>query len=163
MKILAVEDSRLLRVGIERSLTKEGHKVIGVADGRKALLIARTELPAVILLDMMLPGMDGTSVLRQLKQDASTAHIPVIVLSGLSQMNEAKLREAGATAYIEKSSLDLDKLADRLLAIVANPPGISGEHVGARAQQPQAITARKTNQGLTKAGSAGGASEDSPC
>jgi len=156
MKILAVEDSRLLRIGIERALTKEGHEVISAADGREATLLARTELPALILLDMMLPGMEGTSVLKQLKQDASTAHIPVIVMSGLSQKNETKLREAGATAYIEKSSLDLDKLADRLVAIVANVPGVSGEHVGTGAQRPQTKIARNANQGLTKASSTGG-------
>jgi CheY-like chemotaxis protein len=64
---------------------------------------------------MMLPGLDGTGVLKALKQDASTAQIPVIVLSALSQKNEAKLKDAGAVAYIEKSSLDLEQNADALL------------------------------------------------
>jgi len=115
MKILLIEDSRFLRIAIERLLTKEGYSVTGVADGREGLKAARTSHPALILLNMMLPGLDGTGVLKALKQDASTAQIPVIVLTGLSQKNEAKLKNAGAAAYIEKSSLNLEQNADALL------------------------------------------------
>jgi len=64
---------------------------------------------------MMLPGLDGTSVLKALKLDAVTAQIPVIVLTGLSQRNEAKLKSDGAAGYIEKSSLDLEKNAHALI------------------------------------------------
>jgi CheY-like chemotaxis protein len=67
---------------------------------------------------MMLPGLDGTAVLRELKLDASTAKIPVIVLTGLSQKNESKMKSAGASAYIEKASLDLQRNADALLQSV---------------------------------------------
>lgn len=108
MKILLIEDSRLLRTMIERILTRAGHSVTGVADGNQGLQVARTGSPAIILLDMMLPGLDGTGVLKALKQDASTAQIPVIVLTGLSQRNEATLINAGAAAYLEKSSIDLE-------------------------------------------------------
>ena len=107
MKILLIEDGRFLRIAIERLLTKEGYSVTGVADGREGLQAARTSPPALILLDMMLPGLDGTSVLKALKQDESTAHIPVIVLTALSQINEEKLKDAGAAAYIEKSTTQL--------------------------------------------------------
>jgi len=115
MKILLIEDSHFLRIAIERVLVKAGHSVMGVADGREGLHAARTSPPALILLDIMLPGLDGTAVLRALKQDASTAQIPVIVLTGLSQRNEAKLKNAGAAAYIEKSLLDLDQNAEALI------------------------------------------------
>jgi CheY-like chemotaxis protein len=57
---------------------------------------------------MMLPALDGTTVLRELKQAAGTQAIPVMVLSGLSQRNEEKLKMAGAAAYIEKSNLKLE-------------------------------------------------------
>ena|SRR5580704_6435269 len=120
MKILLVEDSRFLRIAIERALTRVGHSVTCVADGREVLHAARTTLPALILLDMMLPGLDGTSVLKALKQDVSTAQIPVIVLTALSQKNEEKLKSAGAAAYIEKSSLDLGQNADVLIQSVEN-------------------------------------------
>ena len=118
MKILLIEDSHFLRIAIERVLAKAGHSVTGVADGREGLHAARTSPPALILLDMMLPGLDGTGVLKALKQDASTAQIPVIVLTALSQKNEAKLQNAGAAAYIEKSSLDLERNAEALIQSV---------------------------------------------
>lgn len=118
MNILVIEDSRFLRTAIERVLARAGHSVTGVADGREGLRVARTSPPALILLDMMLPGMDGTAVLRALKLDASTAKIPVIVLTGLSQKNESKMKSAGASAYIEKSSLDLQRNADALVQSV---------------------------------------------
>jgi len=124
-KILLIEDSHFLRIAIERLLTKEGYSVTGVADGREGLQAARTSHPALILLDMMLPGLDGTGVLKTLKQDESTAQIPVIVLTGLSQKNEKKLRNAGAAAYIEKSSLDLGQNADALIQSVEDVLGRS--------------------------------------
>lgn len=123
MKILIVEDSRFLRAAIERTLAKAGHEVTSTADGREALLAARNSLPALILLDMMLPGLEGTCVLKELKKDASTSHIPVIVLTGLSKANETKLKKAGAAAYIEKSSLDLGKTADLLVQTIASVLG----------------------------------------
>jgi CheY-like chemotaxis protein len=119
MNILLIEDSRFLQIAIERALTRAGHSVTCVADGREGLHAARTSPPALILLDMMLPGLDGTGVLKALKQNASTAEIPVIVLTALSQKNEEKLKNAGAAAYIEKSSLDLDQNdADALIQTV---------------------------------------------
>jgi CheY-like chemotaxis protein len=118
MRILLIEDNRFLRTVIERILVKAGHSVTGAADGREGLHAARTTSPALILLDMMLPGLDGTAVLKALKQDASTAQIPVIVLTGLSQKNETTLKNAGAAAYIQKSSLDLGENANALIQSV---------------------------------------------
>jgi CheY-like chemotaxis protein len=118
MKILVIEDSRFLRTAIEKALTRAGHQVTGFADGQEGLHAVRTSLPALIVLDMMLPGLDGTGVLKVLKQDVSTAQIRVIVLTGLSQKNEAKLKNAGAAAYIEKASLDLEQNANTLIQTV---------------------------------------------
>jgi CheY-like chemotaxis protein len=126
MKILLIEDSRFLRVAIETLLVKAGHEGIAVADGREALPAARSSLPAFVRLDMMLPGLDGTCVLEELKQDASTSHIPAIVLSGSSQKNEPRLRKAGAAAYMEKSSFGLEKNPDALVQAVARALGSSG-------------------------------------
>ena len=127
MKILLVEDSRFLRAAIERSLQKAGYEVTTAADGREVLLAARSSLPALVLLDMMLPGLEGTCVLKELKEDASTSHIPVVVLTGLSQKNETKLKKAGAAGFIEKSALDLEKDPDALVRAVASFIGTSSE------------------------------------
>ena len=140
MKILLIEDSRFLRAAIDRSLVKAGHEVTSTADGREGLVAARRCIPALILLDMMLPGLDGTCVLRELKQYASTAKIPVIVLTGLSQKNEAKLKKAGAAAYIEKSSLDLKKNPNVLVQAVASILGTSSI-VSSGPQQSNAVNA----------------------
>jgi len=118
ISILVIEDSRFLRTAIERSLTKAGYSVTATADGQEGLDLARTHAPALILLDMMLPGLDGTCVLKTLKQDAMTKAIPVVVLSGLSQRNEAVLKKAGAAIYLEKSALNLEGNADALIRIV---------------------------------------------
>ena len=120
MTILVIEDSRLLRLAIERILIKAGYSVIAVGDGEEGLCRARIVQPEVILLDMMLPFIEGTEVLRQLKKDPLTKAIPVIVLSGLSQRNEKKLMAAGAAAYLEKSLLDMEKEGSGLVDAVKN-------------------------------------------
>lgn len=107
-KVLLVEDSRLLRITSERALVKAGYEVMWAADGEQALRAVHDRMPDLILLDMILPKMTGLNVLRSLKQDPVTTHIPVIVLSGLSQRNEQKLVEAGAAAYWQKSESILD-------------------------------------------------------
>jgi|ERR1700675_2873465 two-component system, OmpR family, phosphate regulon response regulator PhoB len=106
--ILLVEDSRFLRVASERALAKAGFRVITTADGEEALLVAIDKIPDLIVLDMLLPKLSGQEVLRQLKANTITAHIPVIVLSSLSQANAEKLKGEGAVAYFEKSHLLLD-------------------------------------------------------
>ena len=118
MTILLVEDSRFLRITGERALTRLGHRVIGVGDGAEALRVAREDLPDLILLDMMLPKMTGPEVLEILKKDPATLHIPVIVLSGLSQKNEAKLLQSGAAAYFEKSEKMWDQGLSGLLGLI---------------------------------------------
>ncbi len=123
MKILVIEDSRFLRTAIERLLVKAGYEVTSIADGREALAAARKTLPSLILLDMMLPGLEGTGVMKELKQDGVTSQIPVIVLTGLSQKNESKLKRAGAAGYIEKSSIDFGKNADPLFQAIAGVIG----------------------------------------
>jgi len=117
-KVLLVEDSKLLRMANERALSKAGFEVSTAADGEEALQIARDTLPNIILLDMLLPKISGPQVLKALKADPFTANIPVVVLTSLSQKNEEKLLQEGATAYFEKSALELDKSSDRLAATV---------------------------------------------
>jgi CheY-like chemotaxis protein len=106
--ILVIEDSRLLRLAISRILTKAEYFVTAVGNGEEGLRKAEQLRPDVILLDMMLPGIEGISVLRRLKQNPLTQVIPVFVLSGLSQKNAEKLMAEGAAGYFEKSLLDFD-------------------------------------------------------
>jgi CheY-like chemotaxis protein len=102
-KILLVEDNKLTRMVTERSLAKAGFCVVCAMDGEQALDRAANDSPDVVLLDMMLPKLSGPDVLRRLKSNPVTAKIPVIVLSGLSQKNQDRLVEEGATAFVEKN------------------------------------------------------------
>jgi DNA-binding response OmpR family regulator len=120
MTILLIEDSRLLRTANSRALVKAGYQVIGVGDGEEGLRSAREAIPDLILLDMLLPKITGLDVLKSLKGDALTRHIPVIVLSGLSQANAAKLLKEGAAAFFEKSEKMLDNDSADLIAAVKN-------------------------------------------
>jgi CheY-like chemotaxis protein len=106
--VLVVDDSRFFRTATERALVKAGYAVISAADGEDALLVASAKMPSLILLDMLLPKLDGASVLHRLKADPKTKKIPVIVLTSLSQRNEEKLMKDGAAAFLEKDLLTKD-------------------------------------------------------
>jgi CheY-like chemotaxis protein len=125
--ILLVDDSRFMRIVNEKALAKAGYRVVTASDGEEALRIAHAAKPDIIVLDLLLPKLGGPEVLRALKNDPSTASIPVVVLSSLSQRNEAKLMEEGAVAYFEKSRLDLDQNAETLVEMVKNTlDGVAG-------------------------------------
>ena len=105
VRILLVDDSKPILHANERVLHKAGYEVVCAEDGESALKLAQERKPDLILLDMILPKLSGPEVLERLKKDASTADIPVIVLSSLTERNRQKLMEAGAEEYVEKNSL----------------------------------------------------------
>jgi two-component system cell cycle response regulator len=118
-KVLLVDDSKFLRIATERALARAGYDVSTAVDGEHALEMAREKRPDVILLDMLLPKMAGPDVLKALKKDPATAGIAVVVLTGLSHRNAARLREDGASAFLEKSELGLDTGCEALLSELA--------------------------------------------
>ena len=101
--ILLIDDSRFMRMANERALSRAGYKVLGTDDGQTGLELAKQHRPDLILLDMLLPKLAGTEVLRRLKSDPETSSIPVIVLTSLSEKNKEKLVEAGALDLLEKN------------------------------------------------------------
>ena len=109
MKILLIEDSKFQRIANQRALSKAGYEVIQAEDGEEGLRVARENIPDLILLDMMLPKISGLEVLRILKLEPLIKHIPVIVLTGLGQGNEAELLQDGAAAFLLKSEKSLEK------------------------------------------------------
>ena len=118
MTILLIEDSKILSIASARALVKAGYEVISARDGEAGLRCAQQTIPDLILLDMLLPKVTGLDVLKGLKGDARTKDIPVIVMSGLSQANEAKLRREGATAFLEKSEKILENDSAALVEAV---------------------------------------------
>jgi CheY-like chemotaxis protein len=103
--ILLIEDIKSMRNAIERILTKAGYRVVVAGDGEEALHTVQQSIPDVILLDLMLPKLAGQEVLKALKRNPATVHIPVIVLTSLSQKNEYRLRSDGAAGFLEKGDL----------------------------------------------------------
>lgn len=135
--ILLVDDSRFLRIVNERALTKAGYKVMTASDGEEALVMACDRVPDLILLDMLLPKVRGPEVLRALRKHPLTSAIPVIVLSSLPQKNEAQLKKDGATAYFDKSKLDLDGQSNSLVEIVKRTlAGVSEPNADTKAPAP---------------------------
>jgi len=100
-----IEDSKFIRISSQRELMKAGYTVLMAADGEHGLRMARENMPDLILLDMMLPIIAGADVLRTLKENPLTKHIPVIILSSLSQKSSMKLKQQDVAGYIEKAAL----------------------------------------------------------
>jgi CheY-like chemotaxis protein len=118
-KILLVEDSKFLRMATERALARAGYQVVTAADGPSALEIAEIHKPDLILLDMLLPRMSGPDVLKALKKNPVTSRSAVVVFTGLSQKNAARLEQDGAFAFLDKSELGLDKGSETFLKVLA--------------------------------------------
>jgi len=117
-RILLVEDSKFLRIATQRALSRAGYAVTTAVDGEEALRMVHECAPDLVLLDMLIPKVSGHDVLKAIKHDASTARVPVVALSGLSQKNAQRLEADGASAYLEKSQLELDKDCGPLLTAV---------------------------------------------
>jgi len=102
-KILVCDDDANIRNIMDFSLEAEGFQVVEAPDGDAALRLAVTEQPDLVLLDVMMPGNDGLTVCRHLKENPATKHIPVLLLTARSSKadREAGLA-AGADDYITK-------------------------------------------------------------
>ncbi len=101
--ILIVDDNDINRMLLSRMLSKKGFRLIEAADGTQAIEMANRELPDLILLDIMMPEMDGYEVCTRLRENSDTADIPVIFLSAKSETDDKiKGLEAGAVDYITK-------------------------------------------------------------
>jgi DNA-binding response OmpR family regulator len=114
-RILVAEDDRFLRKAAEMALKRQGYTVLTAADGEEALRTAQSILPDLILLDLIMPKLNGFDVLQALKKEAPTAKIPVIVMSNLGQDRDVQqAMDAGAAAYFIKTDLSLQALVQRV-------------------------------------------------
>ena len=112
-RVLIVEDDRFLRRAAAATLQRAGYAVATAADGEEALRAVREQAVDLVLLDLIMPKVQGFECLRALKADSATASIPVIVLSNLGQdLDREQTMQAGAAAYFVKANLSLDALSD---------------------------------------------------
>lgn len=102
-KILVVDDEESIVELLRYNFKLKGLRVYGALNGEKAIDLARTENPDLIILDLMLPGLHGYEVLRLLKKNMQIAHIPVVILSAKTLKEDInKGMQLGADAYITK-------------------------------------------------------------
>lgn len=114
-KVLIIEDDYYVRELYERVLTNSEFEVITAADGQEGYQLAVQQQPNLILLDVMLPGKNGLSVLHQLKDDQQTEQIAVVMLTNLGQDNIIKeAMDVGAVEYLLKPEVDPYELANRI-------------------------------------------------
>jgi DNA-binding response OmpR family regulator len=118
-KILVVEDDRFLRRACEASLRQRGFAVLVAVDGEEGLRVAQAEQPDLILLDMLMPRMDGLAMLRSLRDAEATRAIPVLILSNSSRQSDIdELRALGIADYLVKANLSLQELGDRVTRLL---------------------------------------------
>ena len=119
-RILVVDDNRLNRMKLGHSLQQEGHTSAMAEDGRQALAMLAEQQFDVVLLDLIMPDLDGFQVLEQMKRDSRLREVPVIVISALDDMDSIlRCIEMGATDYLPKP-FDLGLLRARLNASLAD-------------------------------------------
>jgi CheY-like chemotaxis protein len=102
-RMLVVDDSPTIRAVLGKLLGQEGYAVQKAVDGESAIELAKTEQPELIFLDIVLPGINGFAVLRALRHDPLTQHIPIVMISGNQQATEQfYVQRFGADDFIKK-------------------------------------------------------------
>ena len=120
-KILYIEDTENNRILVTRRLERKGHQVLTAENAEAGIVLARTAMPDLILMDMGLPGTDGWAATRLLKADAQLKHIPVIAVTAHAmQGDEEKSRAAGCDEY-ETKPFDFPRLFEKIDAFLARP------------------------------------------
>jgi len=118
-KILIIEDDKFLRELIGQKLLKEGYDIVEAVDGEKGIKSIKDEKPDLVLLDLILPGMDGFEVLTKIKEDAGIAQIPVIILSNLGQKDDIeKGLKMGAVDYLIKAHFTPGEIIDKIKVVL---------------------------------------------
>jgi CheY-like chemotaxis protein len=119
-RMLVVDDSPTIRAVLGKMLGLDGYNVLKAGDGESALELARSEQPALIFLDIVMPGMNGFAVLRALRHDPRTRHIPIIMISGNPQATEQfYVQRFGADDFMKKP-FGRDEVTKRISQLVAS-------------------------------------------
>jgi len=120
-RILLADDEEDIKTVVTMFLESQGYEVLTAFDGLDALEKARTEKPDLILLDIMMPVLDGFEVCKRLKEDAATGNIPILILSAAAHVESVNrgLR-AGAKDYIVKP-FEPEKLLEKIEQVIGRP------------------------------------------
>ncbi|OGL97298.1 hypothetical protein A2318_01405 [Candidatus Uhrbacteria bacterium RIFOXYB2_FULL_45_11] len=111
--LLIVEDDALLSRALADAFATENFDIIRVANGLEVQETVEKKIPDVILLDLILPGLDGFAVLKQLKSDTKTSAIPVVIVSNLGSVADVKsAKSLGAEAYFIKANTEIEQIVE---------------------------------------------------
>jgi DNA-binding response OmpR family regulator len=117
--ITIIEDDDFLRSLAVSKLEKEGFTVETAADGEAGLALVQKKVPALLILDLMLPAMSGVDVLKKIKADASLAGMKIIIFSNLGEQQDIKTcMDLGANDYMVKANFTLDELVDKVKSLL---------------------------------------------
>jgi two-component system cell cycle response regulator DivK len=117
--ILLVEDNEPSRDALGRRLARRGYQVVPAVDGGQAVALARSEHPHLILMDLGLPIIDGWEATRQLKADAATQHIPIIVLSAHAMTGDRDRALAAGGDDFDAKPIRFERLLEKIEALLA--------------------------------------------
>lgn len=119
MKVLIVEDDIFFQKFYSLKLTESGFSVAIASEGQEGLAKARAERPDLILLDLVMPVMDGFTVLSELQKDVNLKTIPVLVFSTLGQEQDVtRAKSLGAKDYVNKTFFDFDSLKNKITFLI---------------------------------------------
>jgi len=114
-KILFIEDESALQKTLGEIIGQEGYEIISALDGEIGLKLAETKKPDLVLLDLILPKLHGFEVLKKLKENETTKHIPIIVMTNLEGIGDVERAiELGATSYLVKAQYKLEEVVDKI-------------------------------------------------
>jgi CheY-like chemotaxis protein len=117
-KILLVEDNEMNRDMLSRRLQKQGYEVVIAVDGEEGVAKAQTEAPALILMDMSLPGVDGWEATRRLKASPNTQKIPVIALTAHAMTDDRDKAMAAGCDDFDTKPVELPRLLSKIQALL---------------------------------------------
>ena len=120
-RILLADDEEDIKTVVTMFLESQGYEVLTAFDGLDALEKTRTEKPDLILLDIMMPVLDGYEVCKRLKEDATTGNIPILILSAAAHVESVdRGLKAGARDYIVKP-FEPEKLLEKIEQVIGRP------------------------------------------
>ena len=118
VKILLVEDNEMNRDMLSRRLQRRGYEVVTAVDGETGLAMTRTESPALVLMDMSLPGVDGWEANRQLKADPATRAIPIIALTAHAMAGDREKALGAGCDDFDTKPIELERLLGKIQALL---------------------------------------------
>lgn len=121
LTILLAEDNEPSRDALSRRLARRGYHVLTAVDGQQAVTLTREQSPHLVLMDLGLPVIDGWEATRQLKQDAATRHIPIIVLSAHAMTDDREKSLAAGADDFDSKPVRFEQLLEKIGCLLPKP------------------------------------------